>query len=69
VVFEFLDRFGLTLPWPRLQRLHRFLEEGKKHLDMRLIMNKILYAEKLGLALLDKSKHKALLLSEPFTLD
>ncbi len=45
------------------------MEEGKKQLDMKLIMNKILYAERLGLALLDKSKHKALLLSEPFTLD
>jgi len=31
-------------------------------------MQKILYAEKLGLAVLDKNKHKALLLSEPFTL-
>lgn len=69
VIFEFLDRFGITLPWQRFQRLHRFLEEGKKQLDMKLIMNKILYAERLGLALLDKSKHKALLLSEPFTLD
>ncbi len=36
---------------------------------MRVIIKKILYAEKLGLAMLDKSKHKALLLSEPFTLD
>ena len=30
---------------------------------------KIAYAEKLGIAILDKKKHKALLLSEPFTLD
>lgn len=36
---------------------------------MRLIIKKILYAEKLGITILDKSKHKALLLSEPFTLD
>lgn len=36
---------------------------------MRLIIRKILYAEKLGLLVLDKYKHKALLLSEPFTLE
>jgi len=32
-------------------------------------MEKIIYGEKLGLAILDKNKHKALLLSEPFTLE
>lgn len=32
-------------------------------------MEKIIYSEKLGLVVLNKSKHKALLLSEPFTLE
>lgn len=36
---------------------------------MRLILKKILYAEKLGLAVLNEHQHKALLLSQPFTLD
>lgn len=69
LIFCFFDKFGIELPWPRFQRLHKFLEEGRKHLDIRLIMEKIIYGEKLGLAILDKNKHKALLLSEPFTLE
>jgi hypothetical protein len=36
---------------------------------MRLVMKKILYAERLGSAVLDETKHKTLLLAEPFTLD
>jgi hypothetical protein len=68
-VFCFFDIIGIKLNWPRYQRLDRFLEEGKRHIDIRLILKKIVYAEKLGLTILDKKKHKALLLSEPFTLD
>lgn len=38
-------------------------------MDIKVIIQKIVYAEKLGIVLLDKKKHKALLLSEPYTLD
>lgn len=44
LIFSFFDKFGIELPWPRFQRLHKFLEEGRKHIDIRLIMQKIIYA-------------------------
>ncbi len=38
-------------------------------MDMRLIMKKIIYSERLGLAILDGPKYKGLHMQEPITLD
>ena len=44
LVVQAFHWFGITIPWPRLQRLYRFASEGKKQLNMKLIINKILFA-------------------------
>jgi hypothetical protein len=69
MIFMGFDKLGIELSWPKFQRYHRFLEEVRKQMDMRLIMKKILYTERLGLAILDTHKYKALHMQEPITLD
>lgn len=44
LVFCFFDMIGIKLNWPRYQRFDRLIEEGKTHLDIRLILKKIVYA-------------------------
>ena len=45
------------------------LTEVRKQMDIRLIMKKILYAERLGIVLLDEPKAKILHLQAPITLE
>ena len=52
-----------------MRKYHRILEESRKQLDIRLILKKVLYAERVATAVLDKHKAKVLHLQEPLTLE
>lgn len=62
------DKFGIQLPWKRMAAYHRSLEEVRKQMDIRLIMKKILYSERMAIAVFDSHKAKILHLQEPLTL-
>lgn len=47
----------------------RSLEEVRKQMDIRLIMKKILYSERMAIAVFDEPKAKILHLQEPLTLE
>jgi hypothetical protein len=44
------------------------MESARLHMDMRLIMKKIIYSERVADVLLEKHEAKALHLQEPMTL-
>lgn len=47
---------------------HRSLLEVRKQMDIRLVMKKILYSERMAIAVFDEPKAKILHLQEPLTL-
>lgn len=53
LIFLLFDKIGIELNWKKYKRFHKFLEDGRKQLDMRLVLRKIMYAEKLGMTILD----------------
>ncbi len=67
-----MNKLGISTNWfesSDLKSMHRFIEEGRKQLDISLLIKKMQYSEKLGEAVLENCQRKALLLSEPFTLE
>ena len=63
------DKFGISLSWKRMETYHNSLEEVRKQMDIRLIMKKILYSERMAIAVFDEHKAKILHLQEPLTLE
>lgn len=45
------------------------LEEVRKQMDIRLVMKKVLYSERMAIAVFDEPKAKILHLQEPLTLE
>ena len=69
IVYLGFNKIGVSLNWQRMQIYHRSLEEVRQQLDVRLIMKKILYQERLSSAILEKPKSKLLHIQEPMTLE
>lgn len=45
------------------------MQEGRKNIDMDLIIQKVMLAEKLGMTLLGKEEYKAMIISDPLTIE
>lgn len=43
-----------------MQKFHRSLEEVRKQMDIRLLMKKVMYAERMAIAIFDHPKAKIL---------
>ena len=69
LIFNVCDKVGVSLNWERMKIYHRSLHETRKQMDVRLIMKKILYAERVSSAVLEEHKSKILHLQEPLTLE
>ena len=69
LVYNGFYKIGIDLPWERMRKYHYALNESRKQLDIRLVLKKMLYAEKVATAVLGKHKAKVLHLQEPLTLE
>ena len=68
IFYFFLTKIKIRLPWRRMEMYERSLEEVRKQMDIRLVMKKILYSERMAIAVFDEPKAKILHLQEPLTL-
>jgi hypothetical protein len=68
LIFILFDKLGCTLSWEKMQRYHHSLEEVRKQMDIRLLLSKFHYTEKMGVAILDEPKIKTLYLQEPLSI-
>lgn len=69
MVYLLFTKVKIELPWERMQKYHHSLVEVRKQMDVRIIMKKILYSEKLADVVLDEHQRKILHLQEPMTLE
>ena len=69
IVYLLFSKVGVDLAWERMRKYHHSLEEVRKQMDIRIIMKKILYSEKLAEVVLDEHQRKVLHLQEPMTLE
>lgn len=68
-MYALFETFCIKLPWKRMEVYFRSLEEVRKQMDIRLVMKKILYSERMAIAVFDEAKAKILHLQEPLTLE
>ena len=69
LVFMFFEKFNLILPWEKIQKYHKSMEEIRKQLDIGLILHKIEFADRVAQAVLDKHQIKGLHCQEYVTLE
>ncbi len=68
LIYAFFETICIKLPWKRMEVYFRSLEEVRKQMDIRLVMKKVLYSERMAIAVFDEHKAKILHLQEPLTL-
>ena len=69
LIYNLFEKVGIDLPWKKMRTYHHSLVEVRKQMDVRFVMKKILYAERVSNALLDTHKKEILYLQEPLTLE
>ena len=53
MIFLGFTKIGIELPWPRMKAYHDALEEIRKQMDIRLVMKKIQFCERVNRAYID----------------
>ena len=69
LTFLAFDKISIELPWPRMKGYHDAFEEVRKQMDIRLVMKKIQFSERVNKAQIDANKLMLLQLQEPMTLE
>lgn len=60
LIFMVFDKFSVVLPWKKMQKYHQSMEEIRKQMDIRLILHKVEFAERVANAVLEKHQIKGL---------
>lgn len=69
LIYMVFDKFGIDLSWKKMRKYHQSMVEIRKQLDIRLILNKVQFTERVVNVILDKHQIKGLHLQEYVTLD